>query len=84
MCLGGLEGELEVASVVTEVVNLATGEVYEGPRLPAPGGDGCAVIDQGMVYWVRAHGGEGLGGTRNVYRARGELGAGYYGVLWAR
>ena len=57
------------------MLNLATGETYQGPKLPANSSEGCAAYDSesGFVYYVV---GDGVGAADGlVYRISGKLGS---------
>ena len=57
------------------MLNLATGETYQGPKLPAASSEGCAAYDSesGFVYYVA---GDAVGNaTGAVYRISGKLGS---------
>ena len=69
------DGSFDRVDDSISIVNLSSGEVVDGPKLPGPSSDGCAVVADGFVYLVRgaeaSEDGSAQSDTSEVYRAKG-------------
>ena len=69
------DGSFDRVDDSISIVDLRSGEVVDGPKLPGPSSNGCAVVADGFVYLVRgaeaSEDGSAQSDTSEVYRAKG-------------